>query len=263
MTVEELGAGGGQAPARALALPAGSLLPAVTFSPGATGIRFSSNGPFGAYWVVSEAGFDKTLPQKPEARAVEVFRTYETADGKPVTSVKLGEEVTAVVRVRSLASGNINNLAIVDLLPGGFEPVVQAPPASASGGDGASGEGDGDGEGAAAEEGSGESEGDEGEGGGEAEGGSDGDGGDVGAAARGFALSIALPGNTFMPEFGDVREDRVVLYGAAATEAQVLKYAIKATNVGTYTVAPIQATALYDSTIAARGVAGKITVVPR
>ena len=38
---------------------------------------------------------------------------------------------------------------------------------------------------------------------------------------------------------------------------------VSLTNVGTYTVAPIQATALYDSTVAARGVAGKITVVPR
>ncbi|HEY8927218.1 MAG TPA: hypothetical protein VIU64_22700, partial [Polyangia bacterium] len=129
-------------------------------------------------------------------------------------------------------------------------------PAPASAGDGAGGEGEGE----AAGEGDGAGEGEGDEGGGESEGETDGDGA---AAAPTFCLSIALPGNTFTPEFGDVREDRVVLYGAAATEAQVLKYNIKATNVGSYTVAPIQATALYDSTVAARGVAGKITVVPR
>jgi uncharacterized protein YfaS (alpha-2-macroglobulin family) len=42
-----------------------------------------------------------------------------------------------------------------------------------------------------------------------------------------------------------------------------LKYVVKATNVGIYTTAPIQGTALYDSTVVARGVAGRITVVPR
>ena len=83
-------------------------------------------------------------------------------------------------------------------------------------------------------------------------------GGSTVAAARSRSrCPIALPGNTFEPEFGDVREDRVVLYGAADTEVKELKYAVKATNVGTYTTAPVQATALYDSTVVARGVAGR------
>ncbi len=66
-----------------------------------------------------------------------------------------------------------------------------------------------------------------------------------------------------MPEFGDVREDRVVLYGSAGGEVTELRYAIKATNVGTYTIAPVQATAMYDSTVVGRGAGGKIVVVPR
>ena len=247
---------------RALALPAASLLPAVPFSTAAKAIRFSSAGSFGAYYVVSEAGFDAGLPDKAVSKGVEVFRTYETADGKPAATVKLGDELTAVVRLRTVGPSSVGGLAIVDLLPGGFEPVIQAPavhPNDASGQAGEeAGEEGSDGEGGEAE-GDGQDS-DEGTQAGESEGAGD---EQVAAVARSFALSVALPGATFEPEFGDVREDRVVLYGAAGTEATVLKYAVKATNVGTYTIAPIQATALYDSTIIARGVAGKIAVVPR
>jgi len=54
-----------------------------------------------------------------------------------------------------------------------------------------------------------------------------------------------------------------VLYGTADAAVKELKYAVKATNVGTYTVPPVQASALYDSTVVARGTAGKLVVVPR
>jgi uncharacterized protein YfaS (alpha-2-macroglobulin family) len=256
LAIEELGAGGQAHP---LALPK-SLLPVVPFSPAATALRFASTGPFGAYYVVTESGFDRGVPDKPLSSFVEIFRTYETPDGKPAATVKLGDELTAVVRVRALGRPHLSSLAIVDLLPGGFEPVIQAPAAHPNDAASGDGEGDGDdGEHAESQEGEegGEGDGEEGEAasGGEAAGGAE--------AARSFALSVALPGNTFEPEFGDVREDRVVLYGSAEGEVKELKYAIKATNVGTYTVAPVQATALYDSTVVGRGVAGKITVVPR
>jgi uncharacterized protein YfaS (alpha-2-macroglobulin family) len=212
-------------------------------------------GAFGAYYVVTESGFDTGVPDKPSSSFLEVFRSYETADGKAVTTVKLGDEIVAVVRVRTLNRPRVSGLAIVDLLPGGFEPVIQAPPAhpnDASGGEDGERGGEGEGEGDGQESGGG----DEGAGEGAHP-------GSTAESARSFALSVALPGNTFEPEFGDVREDRVVLYGTADTEVKQLKYVVKATNVGTYTVAPIQGTALYDSTVVARGVAGRITVVAR
>jgi len=243
---------------RPLVLPR-SLLPVAPFSPEATAIRFGAAGPFGAYYVVSEAGFDATVPDKPIARAIEVSRTFEGADGKPVTTVKLGEELTTVVRLRTVDHpDSINGLAIVDLLPGGFEPVVQATPRPAAEAAEAGGvmhiADDGNGPGAGEDEGE-TAEGQEGEEGAPP--------GDRTAMAQPYALPIALPGATFEPEFGDVREDRVVLYGSADSAVKELKYAIKATNVGTYTVPPIQATALYDSTVIARGAAGKLTVVAR
>ena len=56
-------------------------------------------------------------------------------------------------------------------------------------------------------------------------------------AAATFALPIALDGATLPLEYGDVREDRVVLYGSASEDVKELVYVIKATNVGTYTCA--------------------------
>jgi alpha-2-macroglobulin len=60
-----------------------------------------------------------------------------------------------------------------------------------------------------------------------------------------------------------VREDRVVLFGDVGTDVKQFVYAIKATNVGKYTVPPVQAEAMYDRSVVARSLAGKIEVVPR
>jgi len=239
--------------AHRLSLPP-TLLPVASVSPSATAIRFGAEGPFGAYYVVGEAGFDTGLPDQPVAKSVEVFRTFEGADGKPLTTVKLGDEITAVVRVRALGRPAVGALAIVDLLPGGFEPVVQQVAAPARTG----GEGDGEDESAGAG-----ADDEEGEGASAGEGAEEQPAGAGVSPAQPYALAIALPGATFQPEFGDVREDRVVLYGTAEAAVKELKYAIKATNVGTYTVPPVQATALYDSTVVARGTAAKLVVVPR
>jgi uncharacterized protein YfaS (alpha-2-macroglobulin family) len=231
---------------RALALPK-SLLPMVPFSDKATAIRFGNGGALDAYYVVGERGFDRTLPAQPLSRKLEVFREYTDAQGKPVSSVKLGDEVQVHVRLRALGSAPIDQIAVVDLLPGGFEPVVQvkAKP-EPSGEEGGGGDGEGEGEGEGDGEGAGEGAGAPGE-----------------PAAGTFALPIALPGSTFDTSFGDVREDRVVLYGTALPQARELVYAARATNTGSYVVPPVMADALYDRSVVARGVAGKITVTPR
>jgi len=252
---------GGQA--RALTLPR-SLLPETSFSALASAVRFEATGPFGVYWVLAEAGFDRQVSDKPESHSVEILRTYEGADGKPATRVKLGDEITAIVRLRTLGRAQVNHLAIVDLLPGGFEPVVQQSRTQSGGGDAdddAKGDGERQGANGEAED---ESEADHegaGEPGGESTSGAHASG-EVQPASS-YALPIALPGATFPLEFGDVREDRVVLYGSASSEMKELRYVIKATNVGSYAVPPVQATALYDSTVFGRGGAGKISVVAR
>jgi uncharacterized protein YfaS (alpha-2-macroglobulin family) len=174
------------------------------------------------------------LPSQPLAHKVEVFREYLDREGKPLTAVQLGDEIQVHLRLRALGAA-VDQIAVVDLLPGGFEPVVQARPKPAEEAQGGEAEGQGEGEGEARPD----------------------------QEQASFALPIALPGSTFEPSYGDIREDRVVLYGAALPEVRELVYALRATNTGTFTVPPVLADALYDRSVVARGVAGKITVNPR
>jgi len=246
-------------------LPAG-LLPTVAFSDQASQLVFSASGAFGGYWLVSQRGFDLEVPEKAIAQKIEVFREYTDAQGKAVAQVALGDEIQVHVKVRSLGKGWIPNVAIVDLLPGGFEVVMQERAKKSRNEDSADGEGGGDGDGEHAE-------GDEG-GGEDVEGAGDSipgrrassseEGEESGGAGAGsFSLPITMDGSTFELAYGDVREDRVVFYGSATGEVKELVYAVKATNVGTYKIPPILAESLYDRSVLSRGTGGTIKVVKR
>jgi uncharacterized protein YfaS (alpha-2-macroglobulin family) len=112
---------------RAKRLTSGNkLLQRTNFSGDAGAIRFRSAGPLnapGAFLQVIEAGFDRQLPNKALSDGLEIYRELLDKAGKPVTTTQLGEVITVRLRVRSLKSESVTNVALVDLLPGGFEVV--------------------------------------------------------------------------------------------------------------------------------------------
>ena len=63
------------------------------------------------------------MPNKALSDGLEIYRELLDKSGKPVTNTQLGEAVTVRLRVRSLRPESVTNVAIVDLLPGGFEVV--------------------------------------------------------------------------------------------------------------------------------------------
>ncbi len=257
-SIAEVLANGQQKP---LSLPQG-LFPAVNFSPEVPRLIIASSGSLRSFYQVTQSGFDLAVPPKPQSARLEVFREFVGPDGKPVSEVKLGEEVEVHVKLRSLDKGELYNLAIIDLLPGGFEVVI-APPAHES--DESSSD-ENDEKEDKDEDGSGRQSGDEsgGEGGGEdGESGKSSDGAHGGRpqSAEPAALPFAKPQSTWQPIYGDVREDRVVLYGNVDPDVKEFIYAIKATNLGTYTVPPLQGEGMYDRTVLARSAGGKMTVV--
>lgn len=75
------------------------------------------------FYQVMESGFDKSLPSKPITQGIELFREYRTAEGKAVSSVLLGEELEVHIQIRALDNSYLSNIAVEDLLPGGFEVV--------------------------------------------------------------------------------------------------------------------------------------------
>ncbi|HEY6205125.1 MAG TPA: hypothetical protein VIW21_03065, partial [Chthoniobacterales bacterium] len=96
------------------------------FSPNAAALRFSSNrrlsGP-GAFFQLVEAGFDRQLPNDVVTSGLEIYRELLGKDNKPALQTHLGEPVHVRLHVRSLQHAPITNVAVVDLLPGGFEVV--------------------------------------------------------------------------------------------------------------------------------------------
>ena len=74
---------------------------------------------------------------------------------------------------------------------------------------------------------------------------------------------IGNPESTWKPEYADVREDRVVVYGTASTDVQEFIYRIKATNAGKFVIPPALIESLYDRGVQARAPGGGAMTVER
>jgi uncharacterized protein YfaS (alpha-2-macroglobulin family) len=74
----------------------------------------------GAFYQVVEVGYDAALPQEAVADGMEIFRELVNEKGEVTQTARLGDPVTVRLRMRSLRA-RLTNVAIVDLLPGGFE----------------------------------------------------------------------------------------------------------------------------------------------
>jgi len=229
----------------------GGLLPHVAFSERATALVFGSHGDFGSYWSLSQSGFDVEPAKKAMSNKLEIVHELLGADDKPIQKVGLGDEISVRIRVRALQE-LVWNVAIVDLLPAGFEVVMQ----TASQDEGGAESGD---HGQPNETTSTEGEENEGQGEGESESES-GEEAPTGGGGPGL-LTIALPGSDFAVDYVDVREDRVVLYGSVGKEMSTFIYKIKATNAGKVVTPAIHAESMYDRSVRARGEPGTIIVV--
>lgn len=154
-------------------------------------IQQDNNKPY--FYLLTQAGYDLKPAAKESKQGIEIYREYRDASGNKVSAVNLGDEIEVHIQIRSLSNRSITNVAILDLLPGGFEVVRD---------------------------------------------------------------SVKRQ----LVDYADIREDRVIFFTGVDANAQEITYKIKATNMGTYTVAPILAAAMYDPFVKGQGVAGKISV---
>jgi len=161
-----------------------------------------------------------------------VLREYTDMNGKPVTDVTLGEELQVHLRFRALGAQPIAAVALVDLLPGGFE-VVENPPATVTlapmptrrTGNEAEGEGEGEAE-----------------------------------AASAWTPNFGEAVGSWSPDYAEVREDRVNVYGLADASAREFVYKVKATAAGSFAVPPAYGEGMYDRAVRAWSQPGKIVV---
>ena len=143
-------------------------------------IEAASGG--GVYYTVSESGFDAEAPSGPLAAGLEISRAYIDADDEPVQRVRVGDELTVRLRIRT-QGGRVTNVAVTDLLPGGFEIVTE---------------------------------------------------------------SVRERSGQWSWDYRDVREDRLVIYGAFDERMTEIRYRVKATSPGEFTAPAAHAAAMYD-----------------
>jgi uncharacterized protein YfaS (alpha-2-macroglobulin family) len=168
--------------------------------------RVRARGPSGQplYAQLSEKGYDRTPPTDVLAQGIEVLRELRDASGKVVTSVALGERIDVVLQLRTTDQRE-QQVALIDLLPGGFEVDLAGQP----------------------------------------------------LAER----QTAEPSEyDWTPDYVDVREDRLVLYGWIGGDVRRFVYRLKPMNRGRYTVPPLQAEALYDRSVEGRAPGGSVEV---
>jgi len=106
--------------------------PFVSASPSVAATAVAIDGEKPLFYQVSQTGFDHALPQKALTAGLEVQRDYLDSDGKEVTTLAQGKEVTVRLRIRAVGRDQVSNVAVVDLLPGGFEVLRSSVPRKSS-----------------------------------------------------------------------------------------------------------------------------------
>ena len=207
-----------------------NIAPHASFSDTTQTLRFKGPGNLPLYYAVSESGFDQQLPTQAVHEGLEIQRTYLSAQGKAVDKVALGEEITVQIRMRAIDREWLDNVAVQDLLPAGFEVVLQNAAVKSEADNANTTE--------------------------------------TATEDDGSAQENNLPswqdrlttGGNWHSDYADVREDRVLIYGTVNNAMAEYRYRIKANTAGVFTVPPVYAQAMYEPTIRAYGGVGMMRV---
>jgi uncharacterized protein YfaS (alpha-2-macroglobulin family) len=221
LSVSEIDKDGKQRP---LTLPAGAI-PKVAISQSAARVQFRRESQLPAFYTLNESGFDRAAPTAVLSQGVEIFHEYVDMKGNPLTRVKVGEEFLVQIRLRSTQAESVPQVAVVDLLPGGVEAVLELqPPADTSAGV---------------------------------------DPAAAPRRPTGFGgLPIGLPDKSnWTPYHIDVRDDRLVLYGDVGRDVRTFVYRVRATNAGVFQTPPAFAEGMYDRRVAGSSLAGSLEIV--
>ncbi len=114
---------------KAIALPQQFALAQLAVPPDATRLKLSSGGELPLFYSWSESGYEMNLPKEAVSKGLEIVREFLDAKGAVVSEATVGDELTVRVRVRVRSNdrSDVSQVALVDVLPGGVEPVLTAP----------------------------------------------------------------------------------------------------------------------------------------
>src|SRR5262249_18123806 len=154
-----------------------------------------------------------------------ICRYFFDLKGTQIAPPKVGGEFLVRLGLRATQREGLFQIAVVDLLPGGVEPVLELQPPSDTSNAGVDPA--------------------------------------FGRGQAGFSrLPIGLPDKSnWKPYHIDVRDDRVVLYGDATKDAATFVYRLRATNAGIFEAPPAFADGMYIGTVVGLSLAGKLQIV--
>jgi uncharacterized protein YfaS (alpha-2-macroglobulin family) len=92
---------------------------------GAASVQFTREGLLPAYYSVNESGFDRNPPTTEVSHDLEVIHEFLDMKGNAIAKVNVGDEFWVRLRVRTTNRERVNQIAVVDLLPGGVEPTLE------------------------------------------------------------------------------------------------------------------------------------------
>jgi uncharacterized protein YfaS (alpha-2-macroglobulin family) len=92
---------------------------------GSLAVRLSNPTGNTVYYQVIQSGFDLSPPTETTKAGIEAFREYTDVNGKPLATIPVGAEVKVHVKIRTVDAKKpvVGNVAIIDMLPSGFEIV--------------------------------------------------------------------------------------------------------------------------------------------
>ncbi|MDR3346824.1 MAG: alpha-2-macroglobulin family protein, partial [Campylobacteraceae bacterium] len=186
------------------------LITSANFTKKDVGITFKNPLKLPAWYSVVQEGYDENVSAQAIKKGLEVYREFKDESGNQISTLKLGDKVNVTIRVRSNSNEGVGNVAIIDLLPGGFEVVQQPLKQQDYADDEYEDEYDDD---------------------------------------DSFISPIAFGATTLDVDYSDIREDRVIIYARVGKDIGEFTYQIKPTNVGTYRIPPVFAEAMYDREI--------------
>lgn len=188
----------------------------------ASKIQLTKSGNAPAFYMLSENGFDVQPKAEEINDGLEIAKVFTDLKGAPISKVSVGEEFLVKLTFRATSRERVPQVAIVDLLPGGLEPVI----ASRS-------------ETPQADEYSEEN---------------------VEEAPPAWQAPIGEAGNSWLPEYADIRDDRVVLYGMVNRDVGTFVYRVRATNAGKFTIPATFMEGMYNRQLQAQGKASTLEV---
>jgi uncharacterized protein YfaS (alpha-2-macroglobulin family) len=86
----------------------------------ATSVHIEGDTDFALFYQLTEEGFDLAPPATEIKNRIEVFREFDNEKGETITASPIESKVDVKLTLRAL-DAPVSNVAIVDMIPGGFE----------------------------------------------------------------------------------------------------------------------------------------------